>query len=785
LRTMKTINQVYLFSTALLFFTAETPALSDYPSTSKLNLSLEIPPEYQNYARNGSYLNPTWVGEVPEWNYYDIFGNHLLEGFHLFNMSMNGNEKTEQSNISLHPILKKWLNGMVQVGDLTDNRGILAMVGDRVATQFTPYTFNQSLFCGARIDVFFDLLYGLNSVSFITSRISNTGAFGMYQEEPITTPNADWLHGIHLNKKVQDIFDIGATWIDMRNQVTGKSGSLDGNFNDSFPNSPSALYVYGFDGRCNLPRLKAYGEWAQSQEVFDGSFKPRPGNVATLNAHWDFLDQLKFGGEGYLVESRYKTTFSDPAYPGGDQEGSGKYLYSLVEDNDDKDQYPENGEDGKINAVPYGDPDGVIPVKYDKDKNNKYDFEEDFLNYDCDPPKSDLYFDRNNNGVPDDIEDDAYPDYPYVPSYYLPGERYMRQDPRTGKWIDDVVPAGKYAAGTSTGSSFRMDQQVSKGLSGFHLYGTYDIFPKLSLTLGGIYEGSEKNSYQMTYQDTSPAGLIYAPEKAINLYSLIGYQHDFAMDKKLTVKNYLRYVKDNIPNHTLTSIWGYDSLRFTNGVLYTTQVDPLDYRDAVVEMLIAEYSIFKNRGFNLTTRGKYEFTKHFPHLDFNYTDENISSLILTNKCEYIWLLPFLKDMYLIPKYKNIYEYDDYGPKSDYLSRSATLDSKYRHNTMSNNAYLVYEWKFTQKTSITTGYQFETFNDFNNAEENFYHGNWTLQLMIKDRYAGLNTILTTGVSKYNYVFYNSPGTQHNPFNNPYRITENISSYNLFLDVHCGF
>jgi len=33
---------------------------------------------------------------------------------------------------------------------------------------------------------------------------------------------------------------------------------------------------------------------------------------------------------------------------------------------------------------------------------------------------SQIVFDRNNNGIPDDIEDDAYPDYPYVPSYYLP-----------------------------------------------------------------------------------------------------------------------------------------------------------------------------------------------------------------------------------------------------------------------------------------------------------------------------------------------------------------------------
>jgi hypothetical protein len=770
---MKTLyDKVCLFSTALLFCAAEALALSNYPSTGKLNLSLDLPPEYQNYSKNGSYLNPTWVGEVPEWNYYDIFGNHLLEGFYLFDMSMNGNEKTEQSNISLHPILKKWLNGMVQVGDLADDRGILAMVGDRVATQFTPYTFNQSLFCCARIDVFFDLLDWLNSLSFITSRFSNTGVFGMYQEESVTMPNADWLHGVHVNKKVKDIYDIGATWIDMRNQVTGKSGSLDGNFNDSFPNSRSALYVYGFDGRCNLPRLKAYGEWAQSQPVLDGSFKPRPGNVGTLNAQLNILDQLKCGGEGYIVESRYTTTFSDPAYPQGDVYGSGRYLYSLVEDNDDSDPFPENGQDGKINRVPMGDPDGVIPMEYDKDKNNKYDFEEDFLNYESDPPTSNLYFDRNDNGVPDVIEDDAYPDYPYVPGFYLPGERYLRQDDRTGKWIDDVVPA-------SAVTSFRYDQQVSKGLSGFHLYGQYQILPKLNLTLGGMFEGSEKKSYQMTYRDMVPVGYVLGSEKAINLYSLIGYRHDFAMDKKLTVNNYFRYVKDNIPNHTLTSIWGYDSLAHTNAVLYTTRADQLDYRDAAVEMVIAEYSIFKNRGFNLTTRGKYEFTKHFPHLDFNYTDENISSLFLVNKCEYIWLLPFSKDMFLIPKYKNLYEYSDYGPRRN------SLDDTYRRNTMANNAYLVYEWKFTQKTSITTGVQFTAFNDFNNAEENYYHGNWTLQLMIKDRYAGLNTILTTGVSKYNYDFYNSQGTQHNPFNNPYRITDNISSYYLFLKVHCGF
>jgi hypothetical protein len=150
-------------------------------------------------------------------------------------------------------------------------------------------------------------------------------------------------------------------------------------------------------------------------------------------------------------------------------------------------------------------------------------------------------------------------------------------------------------------------------------------------------------------------------------------------------------------------------------------------------------------------------------------------------------------MFLIPKYKNIYEWDDYGPKSDSL-----MDYKYRQNTMSNNAYLVWEWKFTPKTSITIGGQLETFNDFNTASENYFHTNATLQLMIKDRYAGLNMILTTGVAKYYYDFYNSRGATHlNPLNSPFipasidnpynpnRVTGNISSYDFFLRIYCGF
>jgi len=753
----------FFYADALAYFDDKLDS-----SEKKLNLSLETPPEYINYAAKGSYENDTWVGEVPEWHYYDMFGNHLLNGFYLFGMGTDG---LGQSSVTYHPFMRKWLNGLAQVGDIQEKMGILAIVGDRVKTSFTPYTFNQSLFTGARFDIFADFFYGMNTATIITSRISSTGLFGMVQDNGVTEYSADWLQGIHLTKKYKDIFDIGATYININNQEGGlKSAGFNGTKNDTTPpGSPTALTVWGFDGRCNLPKLKAQGEYARSREVLDGSFLPPAGNVATINATLlDVFDRLKLGGEGYIIGSEYKTTFSCPVHKNGDIYGCGKYLYSLIEDNDDGDDFPENGK-SKLNAVPLGDPDGTIPVKYDKDKNGRFDFEEDFLSYECDPPKSSLYWDRNNNGVPDDIEDDAYPDYTYVPGYYLPGERYRHYDAFTNKWKEDTAGG-------------EMSSQVSKGLDGFHLYGQYDILPNLTLTLGGIFQKSETNSFQTIYQDTTPIGSDYAPERATDLYSLIRYKTELGRDKKFTADNYFRIVKDNIPNHTQTfSYVGRISNTSLLGdsIKYDYVVDPLDYRDAIVNELVAQYSLYRNRGFNFTTRGKYEFTKHFAHPEYNYSNADISSLILVNKCEYIYLLPFLKDMFLIPRYKNYYEFDFYGPRTN------GLDARFRNNAMTNAAYLMLEWKFSEKTAITTGPEYKIFNDFFNAQENYYHRNVSLQLMIKDRYSGLNLILTTGFSWYKYLFYNSPGIAHNPLNNPHRMVDDISSYEIFLKIHCGF
>ncbi|MBM3216302.1 hypothetical protein FJZ36_15485 [Candidatus Poribacteria bacterium] len=77
-------------------------------------------------------------------------------------------------------------------------------------------------------------------------------------------------------------------------------------------------------------------------------------------------------------------------------------VYSLVEDDDDNDDWPDDN-----------DFDGVLPQADDRDLNGILDFQEDFLIFDADPPVFDDLSDLNNNSVIDSLEDDFEPDYEY------------------------------------------------------------------------------------------------------------------------------------------------------------------------------------------------------------------------------------------------------------------------------------------------------------------------------------------------------------------------------------
>ena len=741
---------VFIFSSFFVVHVIAQPPVDTLNSTNSSASS-----DYTNYAKKGSYENETWFSEVPEWHYYDIFGNKILDGFYLYGLSMNRTTLgTGSSDIALHPFLKKWLNGLVQVADLTDNGGILAMMGDRINSEFTPFTLKQTLFAGSRIDVF----YKKNSLSFLTNRISNTGAYGMGTYESRAQLSSDWLTGLHGAREFGETATLCGTYVNIHHEESKTSGNpFSGTPSDSFGmKDPTGLSLYGLNGNVALNKLKAYGEYTSSQQYVHGDFKPKSGTAAAVNAHYSVFEKMQCGAELYTIGTRFQTNFFCPAHKEGDFWGSGKYQYSLVDDNDDRDDYPENG-DTKYPYFPVGDPDGVIPVNYDKDKNGIWDYKEEFLSYDADPPESKILFDRNFNGVPDELENDPYPDYPYVPSYYLPGERIWRYDDVDKMWENKMA-----------------DSLTHKGLAGLHLYGRYNILPNLEMTLGGIFDRSQEKTFQATYINGVENSEVYALEKAMSLYLLAHYKRDVGRDKYLYVDNFCRMVQDNIPNHTQGFYIDSETVH------YYLIPDKLEFRDAFMGALRAEFSQFRNRGLNYTTAGKFEFQKHFTHLEFNYPDENISSLVLINKCEYIYLLPFFKDLFLIPKYKNVYELRDYGPNT-----SDSLDTVYRRNCMTNAAHLVCEWKLSEKSAFTAGYQCKRFDDFFDGGES-YTEPWCfgMQLLVKDRYTGLAVILTTGFTWYQYM-YDEPHRDHNPLNNPHRVIKDIQAHDIFIKVHCGF
>jgi hypothetical protein len=776
------ISSVKGLSTAFIVFSLSFIFLVDalaMPNEDSLNQSVNFAsePQYTNYAKKGSYENETQFSEVPAWHYYDMFGNKIMDGFYMYGLSKSRNSISigGQDNVALHPLFLRWLNGLMQVGDLHDDAGILAMIGDRIKTEFTPFTLKQSLYSGARFDAFYKPV----SLSFVTNRISNTGTYGMIVDQSTQSPDglADWLTGLHGKGKIGELGNVGATYVNIHHEASKDySNPYSGVSSDtSIKKIYTGLSLYGLDLNFKNDKAQAYAEFSRSQEFLDGSFLPKGGNVAALNGRYDISDILRLGGEFYSIGSRYQTNFTCPFHKAGDQavanlqSGSmGRYQYSLVEDNDDKDEFPENGRSRYYYytmTAQQGDPDGTIPENYDKNKNGIWDFDEDFLSYECDPADSRILFDRNNNGIPDEVEDDAYPDYPYVPSYYLPGERYYRFDDFDNKW--EVK---------------RADSMTHKGLGGIHLYGRYKLLPELELTLGGVFDRSQEETFQKQYDTNGvPVKEIFDFEHSTNLYLLAHYKKDIARDQSITIDNYFRKVNDNIPNHTQNFSVDKDN----GNVTYTTVIDELDYRDMFADALRAEFSLFRNRGFNYTGAGKFEFQKHLAHPEFNYPDKNITSLALVNKCEYIFLLPFFKDIFLIPKYKNVWENKSYGPRVESGNAfDAKYDVKYRGNNMTNALYLVCEWKMTEKTAFTGGLQLKTFNDLFDSGENYLEPCGSIQLMIKDRYAGMAVALTIGYSRWAYLYGDRERPFHNSLNNPHRVSNNIDAHEVFIKVHAG-
>ena len=214
--------------------------------------------------------------------------------------------------------------------------------------------------------------------------------------------------------------------------------------------------------------LDVKGFALHAEYVRNFSFRAYPALISTELDHYDDQSHAWFatvrkelgaateiGGEVFNVDSDYSTTlnvqdddfrtyyqnvtspfsapqnFHEPLLPDllgrRNADLTNTLEFNSVDDNDDKDQYPDSfflrkTENAATGGRFIADPDGVFPgLDADQDGrpdinenlNSTPDYYEPFLLYNVNPDAFEFGADTNNNGVIDEREDDVKPDYPY------------------------------------------------------------------------------------------------------------------------------------------------------------------------------------------------------------------------------------------------------------------------------------------------------------------------------------------------------------------------------------
>lgn len=185
--------------------------------------------------------------------------------------------------------------------------------------------------------------------------------------------------------------------------------------------------LQSFDDQTNAWYANARRDW-EWMSVGGEAFAIDGGYATSLNVQ---DDDLRSYFQLLTSPFSYPTNYHEPQlsdFVAGSRPGpTNTIVLQTVDDNDDKDQYPDSFYLRKTTDLQTGgraieDPDGVFPGldadlngRPDINENNNQipDYYEPFLLYDVNPDAYDFGEDLNGNGVIDDRENDAKPDYPY------------------------------------------------------------------------------------------------------------------------------------------------------------------------------------------------------------------------------------------------------------------------------------------------------------------------------------------------------------------------------------
>ena len=206
----------------------------------------------------------------------------------------------------------------------------------------------------------------------------------------------------------------------------------------------TAIFTYSADMSLQLPGLEIVGEYARSAVYFrypahvqgENVFRRAPrfanrGGAHFIHAtHW--AERGRLGAEYFAMRPEFRTSmqaylpfdigYSDTPFGGLVND---TIYWDLVQDNEDGDRFPDFmlGEIlGTQSFRGIFDLDGVFPGQdenndgfpdTDYNHNGAPDYDEPFLMYWAEPDEYVYGFDRNNNDITDEREDDLDVDYPY------------------------------------------------------------------------------------------------------------------------------------------------------------------------------------------------------------------------------------------------------------------------------------------------------------------------------------------------------------------------------------
>ena len=392
--------------------------------------------------------------------------------------------------------------------------------------------------------------------------------------------------------------------------------------------------------------------------------------------------------------------------------------FDLFDDNDDNDQWPDDMPNdtalsgaNDAGVYPGLDENGDNVPDTDQNGNSIPDWDEPFLFYWSDPPQFIYDLDFNNNGLPDIIENDDKPDYPY-----------------------------------------------DRDSKGYHSFATWkNVVPHLeTLSLGvyrtkGISRGGENNVRYLRFE------LAFRP-----------HGNDL-----LEFKGDVKQVEDAIPDPTF--IWrtavptgasallypsgdpvifdsGYDIRRVNSNVimkpaaqggrllgLRQTDADPMLMRNSTVSTLNIDANLEPVE--NLTFRTRYKWLINRQHEDEFATDsiqddKTLSRLTLSTRVEYRH--PLRERITLIARMRHLFWHD------------AGFSTEMRQHWSTYGPLFEESFELTDRTVFVAGQEGLPYlvpvrhTDYDVGERDFKRWTNVFMVRIKGQYIGWNTVSEIGL-----------------------------------------